>query len=129
MSPESVEEARAFTEPRGVLGLWYGLLGGPVAWLLGLQADYSLVRLACAKGTMLPLHLVSLATLLIALGAAAVAWRDWQRAGPEWPGEGGGVLDRSRFMAAIGLGAGALFSLVILAQWLAKLFLDPCIAI
>jgi hypothetical protein len=129
MSPETVDGTRAFREPRGVLGLWFALLGGPVAWMLGLGADYNLVRLACAKGTMLPLHLVSLATLLLAASAAAMAWRDWHRAGPEWPGEGGSVLDRSRFMAAAGLGSGTFFSLVILAQWLAKLFLDPCIGI
>ena len=109
--------------------LWYALLAGPLAWMLGLNADYSLVRVACAKGTMLPLHLVTLVTLLLAASGGLVAWREWRRDGAEWPGEEATVLERSRFMSVVGLMASALFSLAILAQWAAKLFLGPCVAI
>ena len=126
---ESAERVHGFREPRGIASLWFAMLAGPVSWMLGLNVDYALVRVACAKESMLPLHLVTLATLALALSGGAVAWRDWRRAGPDWPGEGGGTLDRSRFMSAVGLMASALFALAIVAQWLAKLFLDPCVAI
>jgi hypothetical protein len=126
---ESAERVHEFREPRGIASLWFSMLAGPVAWMLGLNADYSLVRVACAKGTMLPLHLVTLATLALAVAGGLVAWRDWQRAGREWPGEAGTTLDRSRFMSVVGLMGSALFALTIVAQWLAKLFLDPCVAI
>ena len=111
------------------LSLWFAVLAGPVAWMIGLNADYSLVRVACATGTMLPLHLVTLVTLLLAAAGGVVGWRGWRRGGGEWPGEGGTVLERSRFMSALGLMASALFALAIVAQWLAKLFLDPCVGI
>jgi hypothetical protein len=78
---------------------------------------------------MLSLHLVSLGALLLALGGGAVAWREWRRAGSEWPGEGSGPLVRSRFMAVIGVLASAFFTLVIVAQWIAQLFLNPCMGI
>jgi hypothetical protein len=116
-------------EPRALAALWFAVLAGPVAWMLGLNAEYNLVRVACAKQDMLPLHAVSLLTLLLALSGGVVAWREWKRAGREWPGEEGGPIGRSRFMAAVGLMASALFSLTILAQWAAHFFLNPCMAI
>ena len=64
------------------------------------------------------------------VGAGAwVAWREWTRAGAEWPDEGVSPAARSRFMAMLGLLGSLLFAAVILAQWLAKLFLHPCMAI
>jgi hypothetical protein len=112
----------------GILALWFAVLAGPLAWALGLNLEYSLVLLACARGTMLPLHLVSIGTLLLAGAGGAVGWREWQRAGAGRP-EGGGTLDRSRFMAALGILSGAYFALVIVAQWIANLFLNPCMGI
>ena len=39
------------------------------------------------------------------------------------------MLSRSRFMVVLGLLASAFFALVIVAQWTAHLFLDPCMAL
>jgi nicotinamide riboside transporter PnuC len=125
----STEGIRRFREPRGIAALWFAVLAGPLAWMLGLNAEYSLVRVACAKDSMLYLHAVSLLTLLLALAGGWVAWREWKRSGGEWPGEEGGTIPRSRFMAALGLLASALFSLTILAQWVASFFLNPCMGI
>jgi hypothetical protein len=111
------------------VALWFALLLGPVAWMLGLEADYSLVRVACARATLLPLHAVTLAALALAGAGAWLAWREWSRAGREWPGEAWGPRERSRFMAAAGFLAALFFALAIVAQWSAKLFLDPCVAI
>jgi hypothetical protein len=58
-----------------------------------------------------------------------VAWREWRRAGEEAPDEGAGTLPRSRFMTAMGLLASPFFALVIVAQWVAVLFLNPCMGI
>lgn len=129
MAETTAESREHFREPRAMAALWFAVLAGPVAWMLGLNAEYGLVRVACAKQDMLPLHAVSLLTLLLALSGGLVAWREWKRAGREWPGEGGGPVPRSRFMAAIGLMASALFSLTIVAQWAAHLFFNPCMAI
>ena len=126
---ETSERTDHLREPRGVAALWFAVLAGPVAWMLGLNAGYSLVRVACAKQNMLYLHAVSLAALLLALAGGWVAWREWGRAGREHPGEGVGPVPRSRFMVAVGLLASALFSLTILAQWVAGFFFNPCMAI
>lgn len=114
---------------RGIAALWFAVLAGPLAWMLGLNAEYGLVRVACAKDSMLYLHAVSVLTLLLALAGGWVAWREWRRTGREWPGEGGGTIARSRFMVALGLLGNALFALTILAQWSANFFLNPCMGI
>jgi nicotinamide riboside transporter PnuC len=126
---DHIDDVRHLREPRGLAALWFGVLAGPLAWMLGLNAGYSLVRVACAKQNMLYLHAVSLLTLLLALAGGWVAWREWKRTGREWPGEEPGAIPRSRFMVALGLLASGLFSLVILAQWTASFFFNPCMAI
>lgn len=126
---ETTERSGYFREPGGIAALWFAVLAGPIAWMLGLNLDYALVRVACARSTMLPLHLVSLLTLVLALAGGWIAWREWRRAGEEWPGEGAGTLPRSRFMVVLGLMGAPFFALVILAQWVSKLFLNPCMGI
>jgi hypothetical protein len=126
---KSVRSLEVLEEPRGIATLWFAMLAGPVAWFTGLNLNYSLVRLACAKGSLVSLHLVSALTLALAVSGGVVAWREWRRVGGGWPGEGGDPRARSRFMAVIGLMSSALFSVVILAQWVAQLILNPCVGI
>jgi nicotinamide riboside transporter PnuC len=129
MMADATESTEHLRKGRGIAVLWFAVLAAPLAWMLGLNAEYSLVRVACAKDTSLSLHLVSIATLLLALAGGWVSWRAWKRTGREGPGEGGGTLPRSRMMVAMGLMGSALFSLAILTQWVASLFFDPCMAI
>lgn len=126
---ETAGRAEGFRRPRGIASLWFAVLAGPLAWMLGLNTQYALVRVACAKQSMLPLHALSVATLLLALAGGLVAWREWSRAGRGWADEGAGPIPRSRFMAGLGLLASALFSLAIVAQWVASFFFNPCMAI
>lgn len=112
-----------------LLALWFGLLGAPTAWVLGLSAEYALVEVACTKRTMLPLHLASTVTLLLALGAGWLAYTQWDRLGRGWAGEAGDSATRSRFMAVVGVMISALFVLAIVAQWLGTAFLHPCMGI
>lgn len=126
---ETAETGGRFREPGGIAALWFAVLAGPLAWMLGLNAQYGLVRVACDERSLLLLHAVSLLTLLLALAGGLVARREWRRAGGEWPGEAGGTLPRSRFMAVLGLLASGFFALTIVAQWVTNLFLDPCMGI
>jgi hypothetical protein len=105
--------------------LWFGLLGGPVAWTLQLLVDYPLVAHYCFPGaarrivpTIDSLRLLILLTSAIALAVAVLAlltaMRSWRASG--------GVLDdartdstdeappvgRVRFMALGGMLASAL---------------------
>jgi hypothetical protein len=123
------QEAQAegeFSQTRGILWLWTGLLAAPFAFLLHLQVNYVLVQKLCEGGRMLILHLVTIAFLLIASGGAFIAWRNWQAAGRAWPGEEGSVAERSRFMAAVGFLMSILFILAIIAQWIPEFMFPPC---
>ncbi len=127
---DATERTEHLRTGRGIAVLWFAVLAGPLAWMLGLNAEYGLVRVACAKQNMLYLHAVSVLTLLLALSGGWVAWREWRRTGRHAPDEeAGGTLARSGFMVMMGLMASALFSLAILAQWVASFFFNPCMGI
>lgn len=108
--------------------LWAVVMGPPLAWSAGLALDYALVRVAC-PGRMVLLHLVTLVTLAGAVTAGLVAARRWRRTGRA-PGRieppGG---PRDRFMLAVAIMISVFFSFAILAQWLPKLFLGPCVGV
>lgn len=125
--PLAAPEAEHST--RNLVALWFGLLGGPVIWFLGLAGEYALVEVACTKRSMFPLHLASSITLLVALSAAFAAFSQWNRLGRGWATEAGDPATRSRFMAVMGLILSVLFASTILAQWLGTAFLHPCMAI
>jgi cytochrome c biogenesis factor len=109
-----------------IRALWAGVLLAPVAFLLNLELAYAVVPHACSSQNRLPVHLVHLVCLLIALVGGAFALRSWRSCGETWPGEEGGAVSRSRFMAGLGLLLSVLFALVIVAQWIPSFVLSPC---
>lgn len=115
--------------PREIAVLWFAALAGPVAWILALNLQYSLVRIACTEGTMLPLHASGLAALGLALAGGWIAWSRWRATAGGWPRGGAAEISRSGFMAVLGMMSSALFSLAILAQWAGTLFLHPCMGV
>jgi hypothetical protein len=108
------------------LALWTGVLGGPVVWLLSFEANFALAPWACTFDAKLALYIVSVVALVSAAASGLLAWRQWKDLGQEWPGEGGGVLPRSRIMAIGGVLLSAMFFLVILAQALPEIILGAC---
>ena len=64
--------------------LWLGLLAGPLAWSVQLQANYALSDWARQGRPLAALHLVSAACLLAAAGGGWLAWRNWRSVGG-WP--------------------------------------------
>jgi hypothetical protein len=118
-----------YREPRHHIRLWLALMAGPAAWGLGLTAKYAMVPFACGSLNTIGLHAVSLVTLLMALAGTLLSWRLWTESGREWPDERGSPLVRSRFMSLMGLMAGGLFALAIVAQWVSSAFLNPCMSI
>jgi hypothetical protein len=105
-----------------------GVIGGPMALLIGLLAKYTLVEIWACKSDAGPLvvHLVALATLLLALGSGLLALGQWRGAGREVPGDIGGTEGRTRMMATLGVASSAMSAVVIVAQWLPQLFVSPC---
>lgn len=113
-------------ERREIRALWTGLLLPPVAVMANLEIAYALVPGACSARNELPVHLVHLICLLLAIGGGLISWRRWSAMGRQWPGEEGGFAATARLLAVSGVLGGGFFALVILAQWLPSIWLDPC---
>lgn len=117
---------RRLSAPSGLALLWFGMLGGPVAWAARLLVAYPLVPVACATGSNLPLHLVTLATAASTVAAALVSWRIWRQARRDARGDDGGGLSRNGFMGLFGMLSSGFFLLVILAEGSMAFFVDAC---
>ena len=122
----TVDPEQACLQRQGIGWLWFGILAAPIAFLLNLQLSYMLVPRACTTGHHVILHLVPLGAILLAASAGVCAWRNWQRTAQVRSSQAAGVLQRSRFMAVLGLLTSGLFILVMVAQWLPNLLLSPC---
>lgn len=106
---------------------WFALLAPPVAWFAALNAAYFMVGWACGSTAgLLAMHLALLAMLAITLLAGAAAWGDWRSGGGGWPDESADPDEVSRFVTTLAILGAALFSLLIIAKWIAALVLGPC---
>jgi hypothetical protein len=94
--------------------LWPALLLAPLLALASISAGYALVPPACAPGRGWLLDLLILPCLAGALVCTALAWKDMRHRVHE------------PFLSLVATGTGAFFSLVIAAQWVTRLVLDPC---
>jgi hypothetical protein len=113
---------------KGKARLILGFLGPPAIWLIQLLTNFVLVTVSCEIGTRVWLFVASAVFLLASIAAGVLSWVNWRTAGLTWPGpEDGGILGRSRFLSLLGVMTSALFSLIILAQATAVLFLHPCL--
>jgi hypothetical protein len=118
-----MERAEKF-EPNP-LALWYGILAGPLAWATGEGLNYAFDQHACSTGHFYVQWIVCGCTLLIALSGAFVARMELQRCG-EQRDDGGTPLDRSWFMARLGIAVSLGFALVIIALTVPHFILSPC---
>jgi hypothetical protein len=123
MTPASVKSS---SEGANVFIQWLGVLGGPVAWAMQLQANYALVPHACKTGQTRWLHLSTIFFLLLALCAVAAARHAWKASKRTLPASGDSAEARSSFMGRLGVLNSGLFALVIIAQAIPILFFDPC---
>jgi hypothetical protein len=115
----------AESHPTNTFAQWFGVLGGPIAWAMQLQANYALVPQACAAGDLKWIHLTSAALLLLAISAVVIAWRDWivtrRKVATREEAEA-----RSSFMALLGVFTSGLFALLIFAQAIPTFIFNPC---
>ena len=124
MTGKTVE--KDLNQPVGQLLLWTGFLLPPVAWSVCMEAMYLFSDYGCANNDFIFNHIVTAVFLLLSLMGWAVAWSNWQNSGALWPNGSSGALPRSRFMSALGLLTGPLFSALIFAQWLPTAVGVPC---
>ena len=110
------------TEGARLSSLFLGML----AIALDQQTSYFIVPWSCGRGLHWPSHLISVGALLLALLGCYVGWRDLRRVPPETSSGDDAPDSRNQFLARLGLMLSAFFALVILTEWLAKFFFDPC---
>jgi hypothetical protein len=122
----TTEAKKDFDEKRGQLALWLGFLLPPTAWALQLQIVYLLSEYGCGTGNFLPNHIASAIALVLSAFGGLFSWHNWMKAGGEWKSEEAGTIARSRFLAILGVLTGALFTIVIFAQWLPTIVGVPC---
>jgi hypothetical protein len=108
------------------LALWTGILGPPIVWYADLTMSYPLVYVACTSGRTLWLHVVTVVALVLVAGSGLTAWRCLRSVPTDAPTLGGWPVDRSRFMAIVGLASSALFLLAVIAQAIPRWILGPC---
>jgi hypothetical protein len=106
-------------------GLWAGLIGPPVIWLLQFQLRYSLVPWCCASGKLAPLWILSGAAVVATVAFGLISSWCWTLRRHTSP-DAGERERRQRFMALLGLMTGVLFLLLNVAQAIPTLFLNPC---
>lgn len=113
-------------DDRRLLPLWFAFLGPPIIWAARFGANYVLLPYTCREGSVVILHLITLAALLGIGAAAFVAWKSWKARGGTEQLEFGGPEARGRFMALAGLVGGAIFFTAIVAEGVAVFIVHPC---
>ena len=124
MAPTGAE--RITPDERAPVAQWVGMFLAPAVFAVHLEITYNVIPWACVRGGDLWVHLTDIAAVLLALVGTIVAWRVWQRTGRDAPGEGGGSLPRTSFLAVTGLGFSAIITLVLFGQWLTAFYISSC---
>ena len=119
--------ARADVPREGLTpSLWFGLLLPPVLWSMHLLLAYSLVTYVQRHPDRhWVLHVSAIPFLVGVLIGGFISWRDYTRAGREWPASATPFpVARLRFLAAIGMLSALLFFVAIISQTLGPFFLN-----
>lgn len=120
----SRQESRSWLE---VTLQWLSVVGPPIAAFAQQQLAYSLVSPACLKRAPILLHVPTLVMLALIGGAAWYSWREWKRHDAQRASNDHGYAASLRFFALLGLTMCGISTILLVAQWLPTLFLDPCI--
>ena len=106
---------------------WLPFVGPPLVLLADLEVGYALVPYSCRTGATWPLHLTSLAAVLLNVAAFVLAWRIWHGAGAHWPGDEPEPRAQARFLGLTGLLASAFSVLVALGMALPRWVVGACL--
>ncbi|HET7481789.1 MAG TPA: hypothetical protein VFK89_02905 [Actinomycetota bacterium] len=136
MADEATVHEITRRESRGSAALWFGVLGGPLVWMLQLVVNYSLEEwFACSPGSGANGHVLGITVRTFALGvtailgvialaAAVTAVRCYLRLRPGR--ETDDVSTRARWLSLAGVFNGILYLVIILPSLAPPLLLHVC---
>jgi hypothetical protein len=116
-------EENAIDRPLRDLGLWVGMLGPPVAWLIQFQSIYILVYSACGAQRNYIVDATCLIFFVVIAAMVVYPLRNFR----ETRARSTRVARTRHFMSLVSVMSVTLFLLVIVAQWIAALMIDPCV--
>lgn len=122
MRLDDAETAGTMRFPNG--GLWFGIVAPPLAWAADELCGLVLPDWICDTGHRSVLQAITVAALLLALGAGLVARRSFRSDDGGAAGER--VAARRRFMANLAGLLSIFFALVIVAGAVPGLLHRPC---
>lgn len=100
-----------------MVALWTGI----GLWMAHLVIQMGLNGWACATGQLWPFHVVTLVTAVPTAGAAWLGWRIARRA------EQAPAVAAARFLGWLAVVMNVLSLVLIVAEWLPVLAVDPCL--
>jgi cation transporter-like permease len=109
-----------------LLSEWTALLAGPVGWSLQFISSYAFALAVCYGCSSAPLHIGSIAGLVLSVGSGVLAYHNSRVAESAPLDPDDRRVARAKLMASVGMMTGALFTILIFAQWLAIVFLRAC---
>ena len=130
----STSTSQHTTKAIGALALWFGAIGGAVAWAIHLAAAWGITETTCLAGHTgiegMPLRgVVAFAVMIpgvIALGALAVSLRTWRQTSSTHTNDGRRV-GRARLLSGVGFAANLLFVAIIVFDGVALLVFPACL--
>lgn len=108
---------------RGNIRRFDAIFGGPIWWAFHLGGSYWLIPRACVWGSLWPLHVWTIAMLLL-IGRALLSGFQILRAG-QVAGDVPGA-SRDVFIGWLGIFFSLFFGAVTIAEWVPALTIDPC---
>jgi hypothetical protein len=125
-SPPQFDAPSWFARWRGLLSLSLGLLLAPTVALINQELIYAADMWACGHRLGGTIHIVPALCLIVTIGAAITAYRNWRAVGGGLEEEAATIDARTRFLSLLGIIISVFSSLVILAQWAAVFVFDTC---
>jgi hypothetical protein len=97
-------------------------MAGPAGWIFTQGAGYAVVKPVCAGGNPFVLGLIALVGFSLAAAGAFFAWKRTSSLHAVAIDDGGRDVDRSFFLAAIGVGLNTLIALLIVTTLVSQLW-------
>jgi hypothetical protein len=105
---------------------WVGILLAPLTWIIAFEINYVTVPFACQSGSKILHHLVSMTALTFAGVGWMAARRAWTDTGKIALTDEADAIHRNGFLGMFGLLFSGILILLIVAQWIPVLLVDPC---